>query len=174
MTSHDWNSLRRSRWTTVALIVVAAAVLLFLRSNQHQNLSRGWGLYSIGYVLTTSETPQLVQTAPWLHLPDTLAGLTYGGAVVHPEGARGIAFVELLYGSMSDRYLDVSESQTPLSVGITGHLQRFGATSARVGSVVLRGVRRQFALMRHGGVYYLVVAPAGSGDLSRAVVALAR
>ena len=174
MTPHDWNSLKRSRWTTVAVILVAAVVLFFLRSNQRQTLSRGWSLYSVGYILSPKQTPELTQAAPWLRLPKALASLAYGGAVLHPEGARGVAFGELLYGSMPRRYVDVVESQTPVAVGIAGRRESFGAAVAKVGAVRLRGVRRQFALFKHAGLYYVVVAPEGSAGFQPAVSQLVR
>lgn len=174
MTPNDWNRMRRSRWTTVGLIVVAAVALLFFRMNQHQNVSRGWSLYSVGYVLTTDQTQELLQQASWLQLPKTLADLPYGGAVAHPEGARGIAFVELLYGRMPNAFVDVSESQTPLSVGIAGRREQIGKAAASVGSVRLRGVRRDFAIFKHGGNYYLLVTPKGSLTLRTAVTELSR
>ncbi len=174
MTSHDWNSLKRGRWTTVGLIVVAAVVLILLRSNQRQNISRAWSLYSVGYVLKTSQTQELLQTAYWLRLPKSVAGLPYRGAVVHPEGARGIAFVELLYGRFPSAFVDVSESQQPLSVGDAGHAARIGQARAHVGTVRLRGVLRQFAIFRSDANYYLVVAPQGSPDFRPAVAQLGR
>lgn len=174
MTSNDWGRMRRGRWTTVLFIVVAAAVLLLMRMHQHQNVSRAWSLYSVGYVLSTHETQELLGTASWLRLPGTVAGLPYRGAVVHPEGARGIAFVELLYGRMPKAYVDVSESQTPLSVGEAGRRSDIAGVSASVGSVTLRGLRRDFALFRRGGVTYLVVAPHGAPELRAAVAELAR
>ena len=174
MTSNDWGRMRRGRWTTVGLIVIAAVVLLFLRMNQHQNVSRAWSLYSVGYILNTHDTQELLQTASWLHLPETVAGLSYKGAVVHPEGARGIAFVELLYGRMPAAYVDVSESETPLSVGVAGRREEIGRVSVSLGTVTLRGLRRDFALFRHGGVNYLIVSPRGSHALSTAVRELSR
>jgi len=168
--------MRRSRWTTVGLIVVAALVLVFVRINQHQTLSRGWSLYSIGYVLSPSETQtqELVQQAPWLNLPSSLAGLPYGGAVVHPEGTRGIGFVELLYGKMSTTYLDVAESQQPLGVGVQGHRERVAGVAVSAGDITLRGVGRQFAIFRRGGIYYLIVAPRGTPGLEAAIAQIAR
>ncbi len=173
MTSNDWTRMRRGRWTTVGLIVVAAVVLLVVRLNQHQTISRAWSLYSVGYVLKVSQTQELQQTAQWLRLPAHVAGLPYGGAVVHPEGARGIAFVELLYGRMPDAFVDVSESQQPLSLGSAGRQAQIGGVKAAVGTIALRGVRRDFALFRHGGLYYLVVTPKGSPTLDSAVTQLA-
>ncbi len=174
MTSNDWTRIRRGRWTTVGLVVVAALVLLVVRLNQHHNVSRAWSLYSVGYVLPPSETQELLQTATWLRLPAQVAGLKYGGAVVHPEGARGIAFVEMLYGHMPNGFLDVSESQQPLSVGIAGRRERIGNAKASLGAVTLRGVRRDFALFQHAGNYYLVVSPQGSPSLHAAVLQLSR
>ena len=174
MTSNDWTRMRRGRWTTVGLILVAAVVLLVLRLNQHQSISRAWSLYSVGYVLKSNETLELTQTASWLRLPKNVAGLAYGGAVVHPEGARGIAFVEMLYGRMPHDFVDVSESQQPLSLGTPGRKTSIGGVGVATGTATLRGVRRDFALFRHGGLYYLVVTPEASPRLQAAVEQLGR
>jgi len=175
MMSNDWRSLRRNRWTTIGLVVVAAVVLLFFRFGHGQTLDRAWSLYSPGYVLKATKTAdqELQNAAMFVRMPGSLADLPYAGAVVHPEGLRGVAFVELLYGRMGGSYLDVSESQTPLALGVSGHKERLGAVQANVGRIKLRGRSRSFALFRHAGLYYLVVAPPDGQVLRAGVEAIA-
>lgn len=153
----------RRRWY---LIVTVAVILLYLflrRSPTGPNL-RGWDVFGVPGQFLNSQDRLSVRTAATFvkRIPTALAGLSYAGAILHPQGLSGLAFVELLYGKPTGPFVDVSESLSDLGVSAKTTGRTAGGVKFGIGHARFHGVERAFAVGRLGRAHVIVVTSYGS------------